>query len=214
MARIVDLTLTLDDGDRGVSFETARTLAENGWNAKTLHLYSHCGTHMDAPTHFGVNDFAIDRIDVQRLITPARTVNLEPAKPRMLIEPGHVTGPARDIEPGESLIIRTGWSRYYGQPAYRDELPRISEDLAHWCVDQKVAMLAVEPPSVADVNDRTELTAIHRILLAGGVVIVEGLTNLESLTKDRVTLIALPLKIAAGDGAPARVMAIEDQNPH
>ena len=71
-------------------------------------------------------------------------------------------------------------------------------------------MLGVEPPSVADVNNLEEVTRIHRILLEGGVVIVEGLANLSALTKPKVTLIALPLKIAAGDGAPARAVAIED----
>jgi hypothetical protein len=39
-------------------------------------------------------------------------------------------------------------------------------------------MRGVEPPSVADVNDLAELTIVHKTLLAGSVVIVEGLTNL------------------------------------
>jgi len=42
--------------------------------------------------------------------------------------------------------------------------------------------------------------------------VVEGLANLTSLSKQQVTFIALPLKIANGDGAPARAIAIEDDD--
>ncbi len=50
--RLIDLTLPLQSGGRGVSFESATTIDRDGWNARTLHLYSHAGTHTDAPTHF------------------------------------------------------------------------------------------------------------------------------------------------------------------
>jgi kynurenine formamidase len=71
-------------------------------------------------------------------------------------------------------------------------------------------MLGVEPPSVADVNNAEELKSVHKILLGGGVIVVEGLVNLEKISEEKVTLIAMPLKISGGDGAPARVLAIED----
>jgi kynurenine formamidase len=71
-------------------------------------------------------------------------------------------------------------------------------------------MLGVEPPSVADVNNIEELTTIHQTLFKGGVIVVEGLANLTSLSKSKVTFIALPLKVACGDGAPARAVAVEE----
>ena len=52
MRHAIDLTLTLRPGMRGVDWEQAKTVERDGWNARTLHLYSHAGTHMDAPTHF------------------------------------------------------------------------------------------------------------------------------------------------------------------
>jgi arylformamidase len=85
----------------------------------------------------------------------------------------------------------------------------IHESLARWFVEKKINLLAVEPPSIADVMDREEVTKIHEILLGGDVIIVEGITNLESLTKEKITLVALPLKVKDGDGAPARVIAME-----
>jgi kynurenine formamidase len=64
---------------------------------------------------------------------------------------------------------------------------------------------------VADVNDLPEVTRIHEILLGGNVIIIEGLTNLGNIKRELVDLIALPLKIAQGDGAPARVIALEEK---
>jgi kynurenine formamidase len=96
---------------------------------------------------------------------------------------------------------------------YRDQLPRISEELARWCVSRGVNILGVEPPSVADVNNLEEVTRIHKILLSGGVTIVEGLTNLEQLTQERVFFGALPLPLAGADGSPVRAFAIEGIAP-
>ncbi|MHC4170949.1 MAG: cyclase family protein [Planctomycetota bacterium] len=210
MSRVIDLTLPLTSGDRGVKIELARRLETDGWNATTLSLYSHCGTHMDAPVHFGVGAQTIDTIAVEDFIGPAWVVDVRPVEPRALIEPEDLGTVSGRFEPGDSLLLCTGWSDYNGQSRFRDELPRVSVDLARWCVDNKVRMLGVEPPSVADVNNIEELTATHRILFEGGVIVVEGLANLTSLSKPRVTFIALPLKVAGGDGAPVRAVAIEE----
>jgi kynurenine formamidase len=88
-------------------------------------------------------------------------------------------------------------------------LPRISRELAEWCVERRIRLLGVEPPSVADVKDLAEVTEIHRILLSGQIVIVEGLANLEAVRQERVLFGALPLKIEGGDGSPCRAFALE-----
>ena len=212
MPRVIDLTLPLASGAKGICIEPANRLDTDGWNASTLCLYSHCGTHIDAPVHFGVGTETIETMDVEKLIGPAWIADVRPIEPRVLIEPQHLGAVAEKFKPGESLLICTGWSDYYGQEKYREQLPRISEELAHWCVGKKVRMLGVEPPSVADINNIDELTTIHKTLFKGGVIVVEGLANLTSVSKPQVTFIALPLKIAGGDGAPVRAVAIEDDD--
>jgi kynurenine formamidase len=210
MPRIIDLTLPLENGVRGVSIESAKTLEKDGWNATTLHLYSHCGTHMDAPIHFGVSDQTIDQIPLDRCMGPAWLVDLTGIQPRALIGIDAVEHLVDRIREGDSLLLRTGWSRRIGDPSYRDELPRVSLELAAWCVAKKIRMLGVEPPSVADVNNAEELTAVHWVLLKGGVIIVEGLANLDEIHREKVTFMAFPLKVAGGDGSPVRALALED----
>jgi len=210
MSRIIDLTLSLEEGMRGVKIETAHLFEKDGWNATTLHLYSHGGTHMDAPKHFDVSSRTIDQIPLDKCMGPAWLVDLSGIKPRSLISIEDLGAVEKKIQSGDSLLIRTGWSRLVHSPTYRDDLPRISLELARWCVNKSIRMLGVEPPSVADVHNIEELTTIHRTLLAGGVIIVEGLANLEKICKEKVTFMAFPLKIAQGDGSPVRAFAIEE----
>jgi len=194
----------------GVSIEPARTVDEDGWNATTLHLYSHCGTHMDAPLHFGVSRQSIDEIPLEHLMGPAWVADLSGIEPRALIEVGDVAGAVPHLKAGDGLLLRTDWSRRLGDPSYRNALPRVSLDLARWCVDRGVRLLGVEPPSVADVHNIEELTAVHTVLLEGNVVVVEGLAHLDQIRKDKVIFMAFPLKVAGGDGAPVRALAVED----
>ncbi len=211
MTRFVDLTLTLKPGMRGVAFEPKYNVAEHGWNAQTLSLYSHCGTHMDAPLHFEAGDQTIDQISLDRCVGPAWVAKLDGIGPRSLINVEHLGDIEARFQPGDGVLLRTGWSKHIDNPtSYRDELPRISAELARWCVDRGVRILGVETPSVADVNNLDEVTLIHTILLGGDVIIVEGLTNLDALASDKVLFGALPLKIHRGDGSPCRAFAIDD----
>ena len=210
--RLVDLTRTIDGQMPGVQFEQARRLEVDGWNARTLHLYSHAGTHMDAPLHFGVSDETIDKFSPERFFGKTWIARVENVTSRQQIFPEDIGSLGEHILPGENLIIHTGWSRIGDPKKFRNELPRISEELARWCVDKKINMLGVEPPSVADVNNLSEVTTVHHMLMNGNVIIVEGLVNLELIESDYVWLIALPLKLHDGDGSPIRAIALEPLN--
>ncbi len=214
MSRIIDLTLTMRPGMRGVDWEQAKTIERDGWNARTLHLYSHAGTHMDAQTHFAAGPGTIDITPLERCMGSAWVVNLAGIADQTAITIAHLGEIAEKFQSGESLLLHTGWSQHVDNPQhYRDHFPRISKELANWCVERGVNMLGVEPPSVADVNDMEKLTLIHQILLGGNITIIEGLTNLDALSQEKVFFVAAPLRIEGGDGCPCRAFAIEGIAP-
>ncbi len=211
MSRFIDLTLTMREGMRGVSYDCAKELERDGWNARNLNLYSHAGTHMDAPSHFGVAGPSIDEYTIEELSGPAWIVDIPQCTPKFLIQVSALGKLADSLPPDQILLFRTGWSSHVDDTSlYRDALPRISLELAQWCVEKKVKMVGVEPPSVADVHNRTELQAVHRTLLEANIRIVEGLAHLDQIQKECVTFFSLPLKIHQGDGAPCRAFAIEE----
>ena len=208
--RVVDLSLPINNALRGVNISPAKTLAAHGWNATTLTLYSHCGTHMDAPRHFLEDGATIEQQDLAVCSGPAIVLDLTPVEPRELISIERLRPWEDRIRPGVRLLLRTDWSQHIGTDAYRDQLPRVSSELARWLVEHQVALLGVEPPSVADVNNHEELTEVHQILFRGNVLIVEGLAGLDALQQDQVEFIALPLKVTGGDGTPVRAIAVEN----
>ena len=205
--RIIDLTLPITNEMPGVELTVAKQLDVDGWNATTLKLYSHCGTHMDAPKHFLPGGNALEQLDLSVLVGPARVVNLAPANHKQLLTVADMANVESLVTPGSRLLFRTDWYKRYGTAAYRHELPRISLELAEWLVARQVALIGVEPPSVADVNNRDELTSVHQTLFRGKVVIVEGLAHLDQLRSEVVEFIALPLKVIGGDGSPVRAVA-------
>jgi len=208
--RIIDLSLPINNAMPGVEITPARRLEQDGWNATTLSLYSHCGTHMDAPRHFLPEGNTLDQQSLDVLVGAAIIVDLAPAKPRQLITVEDLSPVANRIQPGSRLLFRTDWHKRYGMPEYRNELPRISLELATWLGEKQVALIGVEPPSVADVNNIRELTDVHQTLFRGNVVIVEGLANLDQISTPTIQFVALPMKIVGGDGSPVRAIAIEE----
>lgn len=207
--KIIDLTLPIDNNMPGVDIQSAKRIEEDGWNATTLSMYSHAGTHMDAPKHFVPGGNSLDQQDLTAVIGLAHVVNLAPAAPKQLIDVEHLGELKEAIEPGCRILFRTDWYKRYGSPEYRNDLPRISIHLARWLVEKKVGLIGVEPPSVADVNNMTELTEVHQTLFKGGVVIVEGLAHLDLIQQSEVEFVALPMKVIGGDGSPVRAIAIE-----
>jgi kynurenine formamidase len=211
--KILDLTMRLEKGMRGVDYETKYTVQQDGWNARTLHLYSHCGTHMDSPFHFAAGDQTIDQIPISDCLGNAWVIPLDGLADRTPITVGHLGEAEDQIKPGDAILLRTLWSRHVADADhYRDNFPPISRELAKWMVARRVRMVGVEPPSVADVNDLAAVTEIHQILLGAGIIIVEGLTGLDQLDEPRCLFGAMPLKIAGGDGAPCRAFAIVGAN--
>ena len=212
---IVDLSLTLRNGMRGVTMEPHTTITVEGYNTSMLHLYSHAGTHMDAPLHFVPDGNTIDTMDLATCVGQALVVDLSHVTPNSQIFVADLAPSATRIEPGTRLLLRTDWDIQADRDEYRTEMPRISPELAHWLVARGVILLGLETPSVASLRPemRAELTEVHQILLKAGVVIVESLANLRMLQNDVITFVALPLKLDARDGSPVRAIALDGTEP-
>ncbi len=203
---IVDLSLPLAHGMRGVEISPHTRIANEGYNTTNLHLYSHAGTHMDAPLHFLDGGATIDQWDLQKCIGPALVVDLSFKEPDSLISVADLGAAAGQIEAGSRVLLRTDWDSHVELPDYRTHFPRISRELASWFVEKGVWLVGVQTPSVASLSDRDELRDVHQTLLRGQIVIVECLINLHDLPTE-VTFIALPLKVDGGDGSPVRAVA-------
>lgn len=204
--RIVDLSQTVDAGSPvypGDGPVRVTVLEQASVNLSRIDFCVHTGTHMDAPFHFFHDAETIDRVALDRCVSPARIVDL-----RGIAKGGEIR--REDIETrlnaplrAHAAVLHTGWSKQWGAPDYFSDHPFLAADAAHFLADCGVQLVGVDMPSV----DHAPYAA-HQILLGAGVPIVENLTNLDAIGADLFQLIVLPLKLAGRDGSPVRAVAI------
>jgi kynurenine formamidase len=194
--------------------------------ANTFATSEHGGTHLDAPLHFAQGKWAADEIPLDRLAAPAVVVDVSAAASKnpdyqvsrddlARFEREHGTIPA-----GAILLLRTGFSsrwpdaaRYLGTAERGAEavpklhFPGLHPDAANWLVGQRqIAALGIDTASV-DYGQSTAYES-HRLLYDRNIPGFENLTNLDLLPATGAFVVALPMKIRGGSGAPLRAMAI------
>lgn len=162
-----------------------------------LHLSSHSGTHFDAPSHFLPDGATLDSIAPEAAIGPCRVIDVCGAR---IIEQSHLA--AALISRPERLIIKTGAAERLPAGEFPTDYPGLSEEAARGIVASGVGLVGIDAPSVGAFENPGP---VHEILLSAGIVIIE-LLLLTNVPAGRYEMIALPLRIAAADGAPARVL--------
>ena len=211
MRSIVDLShpitqgMPVFPGDPRVRATTVHTITESGYNVSELCLGTHTGTHVDVPHHVLFSEQAVDSIPMDALVGWAQVLDLTGKQLGREITTPDLDEFAPRLTEGARVLLRTDWSRRFGQPEFFEDYPGISEGAAAWLAGRKVKLIAVEQPSV-DINGSS---AVHKALLTAGIVIVESIANLDKLSQERVYFIALPPNLVGMDGAPVRAIAIE-----
>lgn len=196
------------------------------YSAYTFAGSEHGGTHMDAPKHFAEGRPPVDEVPVEQVMGPAVVVDvsdraLDNPDYRVTTEDFQSWEAENDSIPEEAiLIVRTGYEQYYpnreeymgtadrGEEALQDlHFPGLHPDAAQWLVDNRsIAAIGFDTPSLDD-GQSTEFRA-HRILFEDDIVGLENLTNLDQLPPTGFHVVALPMKIEGGSGAPTRVVAL------
>jgi kynurenine formamidase len=184
------------------------TLDTLGYNLSRLITSTHQGTHIDAPKHFFKNGETIDQIPLERCIVPAVKVDLTHKAPNEPILPSDLEPYERHIEQGCSILLHTGWDKFFPQDAFFSNFPYVSKALADHLAEKKVNLIGMDMPT----PNGTDWKYVHVKLLGAGVLIVEGLANMEQLPADEpFTFYALPLKLQGRDGSPIRAIATLNQ---
>lgn len=177
-------------------------------NVSRLDLGSHTGTHIDAPLHFEAGGAPVDRLPLAVLIGPARLVSLDVDEKitRADLEGVDLRGVSRLLFKTKNCLQ---WKSSIAEAAsgsraaFHENYIYLSEDAAEYLVDRGIRLVGVDYLSVESFHNKSFST--HHCLLRAGVVILEGL-NPSDVPPGDYELIALPLRLEGGDGAPARVI--------
>lgn len=205
-----DLSLPVSDnmpvypGDPAVSADRVLEHGRDGIQLSLLRMGSHTGTHLDAPRHFLAEGAAIDDLPVERFCRPARVIACPPDRDGKISLSG-LDG--SDFQPGEALLLSTGWEKYWGQPNYFQDCPVFAAGSSRILLSLGISLLGVDLPTVQEAGESSKPAMMHISLLGGGIILVENLTNLQAVTGQKIEFYAFPLKLAGGDGSPVRAVA-------
>ncbi len=198
---IIDLSVPINEqtpvypGDPSTTIKPGGVIDPDGYADHRISINTHVGTHIDAPMHMVAGGKHLGDIPIEQFVGRGRLVEVHGT---FDIE----TCKKADILPGDIVLFKTDATKRYHDPDYFERYPVMTKDVAEFLVQQKVNLVGLDCCSPDGPGDRT----MHAILLEGGVLIIENLTNLDALKEKEFTVYALPVKLAL-DGAPARVIA-------
>lgn len=197
--------ITVFPGTPQPELEKAAQLERHGYRETALRLYSHHGTHMDAPAHILPHGQTLDTLPPERFVGSALVIDCSDTQPDSVLGLERIA-PVRELaDQADFLLLRTGWDRFWGTPAYTEHYPVLSEELAAYLIAYGKKGVGLDVISADAMG--AELPN-HRRLLEAGVLIVENLTGLEQAGQDLFTFCALPLHYGDADGAPVRAVGI------
>jgi kynurenine formamidase len=227
----LDLTYPLANGDpifpgqQGFAFKVLGTLDD-----PNLPLYygcisfmEHCGTHIDSPAHVIEGGRYLHQLTPPELLAPAVKIDLTAAcndtadydistTDIEAFEQAHGT-----IQAGTLVLLHTGWdARYHDPGAYllasgdgQYHWPGLSKQAADLLAARGVRGVGIDTIGIDGGHIALTLAA-HRSLLSAGAFIVENVANLAGLPPTGSAVLALPMKVEDGSGAPTRVVAFLD----
>ena len=207
---IYDISLPISEssvvwpGDPPVRLTKLKSIEEGGSSTVTrLDMSAHTGTHVDAPCHFVLGAPSVDTLDLDVLVGPARVVQamgVDALSANVLDDLGIPVGTER-------VLFRTRNSEFWARSerTFERDFVAVTEDGGQWLIDRGARLVGVDYLSVAPFGNTGPT---HRLFLSAGTILLEGL-NLSAVAPGEYQLYCLPLKIAGGDGAPARAILIE-----
>jgi arylformamidase len=166
----------------------------------SIEMGSHTGTHMDAPYHFVEGGRKLDEIPLEELVGPAMVIHIA-GVPSITLK--HLTSLVwNDVR---RVLFKTDNSEHWNDGTFYEKFVYLEPDAAEFLVQQGVRLVGIDYLSIDPYKSEKHPT--HFVLLPRNVVIIEGL-NLSHVPPGVYQMVALPLRLLSGDGAPARVILI------
>jgi arylformamidase len=222
MPRIIDLSMAIEDHFRWPVERRLKSAHAQGdlFQVTWLGWPVHGFTHMDSPRHFFADGKTTSDIPLETTVGDAAIVDLTPVAPNQALTAERLAAAAAHVQPGDIVVIKSCWERHRSPktPEFWTEAPYMTRAAAEWLLERRPRAVAFDFPQDYTIRLllRGEVRPVeehvtHDVLLRNGVILIEYLCNTAALTSPRTFLCCLPLKVPDADGAPARVIALEER---
>lgn len=209
--RIVDLSKELQPsllkvGGRYVHGQEVRRLearqfiyAPDNMLMHWIDTETHIGTHVEGPSHFRDELRSVAGLAVEVYMGEAVVVRFDSLAPLSGRGQPILRSHLDRVKRGDVVLM---WSPYEGK-----EAPFVSPEAASYLQERGVKMVGIQG---VQLEASPSSIASHEAFLGHDIPVIEGLVNLEKLTRERVFYIGLPLRINGLDSSWIRAIALED----
>ena len=207
--KVIDLTHTIRadmpvyPGTEPPKFEPANSYEKDGFQETLLSMFTHTGTHMDAPSHLLRDGRSLDEMPMSQFSGRATALDVSGVGPVITAE--FLRSRHDDIYCADYVLFCTGWESRWGTEAYlEDTYPVPDEEAAHYLASCGVKGVGTDALSVDRLSGPP---VVHTILMKADAVILENLCLEKVRGRKDFLFFALPMKFENADGAPIRAFA-------
>ncbi|MGL5256429.1 MAG: cyclase family protein [Proteocatella sp.] len=202
MTHLIKEDMPVFPGTEKPILKTANTIEKDGFKETLMSMFSHTGTHMDAPSHIFKDRKNLDEFEVSYFSGNAFVMDFSKKREGENIDIDELLKYEEKIKLADYVIIRTGWDRYWGMDEYYQEFPVLTKEATEYLVQKNIRGIGLDTISLDSMKDIS--LPNHRIVLSNDMVIIENLTGLEVFGEEIFMVYFMPLKYKAADGAPIR----------
>ena len=201
----------------------------DGWALEKLTIYTHNGTHLDAPYHHhstmngGERAITIDEVPLEWCFGNGVKLDFRH------LDDGHIVTPAEvdaeldrighTLAPLDIVLVNTSAGERYGHPDYLGRGCGMGRDATLHLLEQGVRVTGTDAWSwdapfpitaarFAQEQDPAIIWEGHRASMEIGYCHIEKLANLDQLPATRFTVSCFPFKIKAASAGFVRAVAI------
>jgi kynurenine formamidase len=185
-------------------------------NTTVLHLFSHSGTHLDAPKHFNDAGACAFQVPIENYVFSAPLVLEVPKQDHGAISKAELEPYADQLANADLAMLRTGWSDMRDRDGvrYGSKGPFLEPDGARYLIDgfPNLKGVAIDAVSIATPDFPDEAVETHQILTGLGradgrfLLILEDL-RIDSDLGNASRIYSWPLLIEGSDGSPCTIVA-------
>ncbi|HBR02542.1 MAG TPA: hypothetical protein DD738_08020 [Ruminiclostridium sp.] len=227
MTKIIDITGIMQEGmwnyEPPFPKFKVKSLPEVSWVDKDVFceifegMHSQTGTYLETPAHYYGNNKSYLLIDVpvEKLVDiDCVVLNVEPKNPEN--KPGRVPITVEDLEKcsnvncikeGDAILVGSGWGKYWLDEGYLLNSPYFTYDAMMWLIDKKPFILGSD---FARWENLEKPEGFFSEFYAANILMIGPCIDLEKVTKPRVKMTVLPLKISGTSCTPCRAIIVED----
>jgi len=207
--RVIDISWPISKAttgykDRSIfAIDEVKNFNRDGARETSLHLSSHSGTHVDAPSHFLKEGKTIDEMPLERTIGDCVVLDMTTCAERITRD--CLIAHDNDIVEGGIVLLRTTNSDLSATDKFSPHFVYLESSGAIYLAEKKIKAVGID---YLGIEHSQPGHPTHENLMHGSVTIIEGL-RLGHVQPGQYFFVCLPLYVIGTEAAPARAILMD-----